>query len=150
MAVQQLHDGTTSVSIANPATGNIHQDGRRGAFISSARKSDFEVLRGEVKERLWPPPWCLQSYHNEQGRAPFLQEVKSTVGCGESDSRESIPLSRVDPAQTPAAPTLPYHRQRVVLVVLGPLEINYGCNAGAVKFVVSSIISMLKATKALQ
>lgn len=32
----------------------------------------------------------------------------------------------------------------------GSLEINYGCNAKAVKFVVSSIIFMLKATKALQ
>lgn len=31
-----------------------------------------------------------------------------------------------------------------------PLEINYKCNAKAVKFVVSSIIFMLKATKALQ
>jgi len=33
---------------------------------------------------------------------------------------------------------------------MGPLVINYGCNAKAVKFVVSSIIFMLKATKALQ
>lgn len=33
---------------------------------------------------------------------------------------------------------------------LEPVVINYGCNAKAVKFVVSSIIFMLKATKALQ
>lgn len=33
---------------------------------------------------------------------------------------------------------------------LESMVINYGCNAKAVKFVVSSIIFMLKATKALQ
>lgn len=47
-------------------------------------------------------------------------------------------------------PPLPHHTQGVVLVVLGPQEISYGCNAKAVQFVVSSIIFMLKATKALQ
>lgn len=47
------------------------------------------------------------------------------------------------------------HASRSMLSLLccccmGPLVINYGCNAKAVKFVVSSIIFMLKATKALQ
>lgn len=55
------------------------------------------------------------------------------------------------PSASPVlSPPLPHNTQRVVLVMLGTLERNYGCNTKAVKFVASSIISVLKATKALQ
>jgi hypothetical protein len=80
---------------------------------------------------------------------------KETAGRLYRGCRSRYRIQQRAPTPHPSAspvlsPPLPHHTQRVVLVMLGTLERNYGCNTKAVKFVASSIISVLKATKALQ